>query len=208
MKRLLGLLLAPLLGACSVVGIRSGTEEVAFDVIERSAELEIRRYPVRLVAEIEVDAADAKAARSVGFPPLAAYIFGRNAPGERIGMTAPVAQTSGERIGMTAPVMQSGEGPRWRIGFFMPGRYDRASLPPPTDPRISVRELPGETVAVLRFNGDTGPAAVAAQRTRLSALLDASPWRATGEGGAWFYDPPWTLPPARRNEAWIPVIRR
>ena len=208
MKRLLSLLLAPLLAACTVVGIRSGTEEPPFEVVDRLGEVEIRRYPARLIAEIEVQAADARAARSAGFPPLAAYIFGSNSPGERIGMTAPVAQESGERIGMTAPVAQQGEGQQWRIGFFMPQRYDRASLPAPRDPRITLRELPATTVAVLRFNGSTSPASVEAQRGRLASQLATGPWAASGEGGAWFYDPPWTLPPARRNEVWLPVVRR
>ncbi|HZH46368.1 MAG TPA: heme-binding protein [Roseococcus sp.] len=194
MKRLLSLLLAPLLAACTVVGIRSGTEEPPFEVVDRQGEAEIRRYPARLLAEIEVQAADARAARNAGFPPLAAYIFGSNSPGERIGMTAPVAQ--------------QGEGQQWRIGFFMPQRYDRASLPAPRDPRITLRELPATTVAVLRFNGSTSPASVEAQRARLSTQLAAGPWAASGEGGAWFYDPPWTLPPARRNEVWLPVARR
>ena len=208
MKRLLNLLLAPLLAACSVAGIRTGTEEVGYEVVERPGDLEIRRYPVRLLAEIQVRAADAKAARNEGFGPLAGYIFGANAPRERIGMTAPVAQSGGERIGMTAPVMQQGEGGAWRIAFYMPARYDRASLPPPSDPRITVQEVPGETVAVLRFSGDTSPEAVDAARSRLAAQLGGTGWAPTGAGGAWFYDPPWTLPPLRRNEVWLPVTRR
>ncbi len=70
----------------------------------------MRRYAPRLLAEIEVAAAGEEAARSAGFRPLAAYIFGENDARERIGMTAPVTQGRGERIGMTAPVTQSREG--------------------------------------------------------------------------------------------------
>ncbi|MBX9748665.1 MAG: heme-binding protein [Roseococcus sp.] len=204
MKKLFLLALAPLLAACSVFGMRSGTEEPPFTIIARVGEVEIRRYPARLVAEMEVTG-DEVSARSAAFRPLAAYIFGENTAGERIGMTAPVAQ-QGERIGMTAPVAQSGGEGTWRIGFFMPARYSAASLPRPRDPRITIRTLPETEVAVLRFSGLPSAEAVAAAEARLSAALEGNDWRATGPGGAWFYDPPWTVPGLRRSEAWLPVI--
>jgi len=203
-RRLAALLLAPLLGACSVVGMRS-TEEPAFTVIARLGEVEIRRYAPRLLAEVVVPG-DPVAARNRGFRTLAAYIFGENAGAERIGMTAPVAQ-SGERIGMTAPVAQSPAeaGDAWRIGFFMPARYSRAMLPAPRDPAITLRGLPEATVAVRRFAGVPDADAVAEAQRALAAALAGAGWRATGPGGAWFYDPPWTIPALRRNEAWLPV---
>lgn len=207
MKKLFLLALAPLLAACSVFGMRSGTEEPPFTIIARVGEVEIRRYPARLVAEMEVTG-DEVSARSAAFRPLAAYIFGENTAGERIGMTAPVAQ-QGERIGMTAPVAQSGGEGTWRIGFFMPARYTLETLPRPENPAIAVRTLPEQTVAVLRFGGTPDAPAVAGARGRLSAQLALSQaWEATGEGGAWFYDPPWTIPGARRNEVWVPVAPR
>lgn len=210
MTALRSLLLAPLLAACTVVGVRT-TEEPRYDVIARlDGTAEVRRYAPRFVAEIEVEAAGEEAARSAGFRPLAGYIFGDNDARERIGMTAPVTQGRGERIGMTAPVTQAREGAVFRIGFLMPARYaTREALPAPRDGRITLRALPEETVAVLRFAGLAGPAAVGAARARLEALLAASPeWRAVGEGGAWFYDPPWTIPAFRRSEVWVPVERR
>ncbi|MEI6160759.1 MAG: heme-binding protein [Roseococcus sp.] len=205
MKRLLLLALAPLLAACSVFGMRSGTEEPPFTLVTRIGEVEIRRYPGRLVAEIEVTG-DEVSARSAAFRPLAAYIFGENLAGERIGMTAPVEQ-QGERIGMTAPVAQSGGDGTWRIGFFMPVRYTEANLPRPRDPSITIRALPESEVAVLRFSGLPSPEAVAEAKSRLAATLAGSGWAAAGTGGAWFYDPPWTIPGLRRSEAWQPVTR-
>jgi hypothetical protein len=183
------LLLAPLLAACTVAGYRTA-EEPGFESLGHVGEVELRRYSPRLLAEIEMGG-DEEAARNAGFRPLAAYIFGANAERERIGMTAPVAQ--------------QGAADRWRVGFFMPSRYERQNLPTPQDSRITLRPLPGSTVAVLRFSGMPRPEALAEARARLLAALRASPWQVTGEGGAWFYDPPWTLPMARRNEVWVPV---
>lgn len=208
-RRLVALLLAPFLGACSLLGMRDGTEEPPFTVIARLGDVEIRRYPARLVAEIEV-AGDEVSARGAAFRPLAAYIFGENVTGERIGMTAPVAQ-AGERIGMTAPVSQentqAGGGGQWRVAFFMPARYSEATLPRPRDPRIMIRRLPEADVSVLRFSGSTTPNAVAEAAARLKTSLEGSGWRPIGPGGTWFYDPPWTIPSLRRNEAWLPVSR-
>ncbi|WP_249732254.1 heme-binding protein [Roseococcus sp. SDR] len=185
------------------------TEEPPFVVISRLpsplGDVEIRRYAPRLVAEMLVEG-DEVSARSAAFRPLAAFIFGENDAAERIGMTAPVAQ-SGERIGMTAPVAQSGAEGSWRIGFFMPARYTRATLPRPRDPRIEIVTLPEVEVAVLRFSGLPSPEAVAAAQARLIAALAGSGWHPAGPGGAWFYDPPWTIPGLRRSEAWLPVSR-
>ena len=209
MATLLGSLL---LGACSAFGIRSGTEEPRFTTVERLGSVEIRRYAPRLAAETTVPG-DAYSARGEGFRRLAGYIFGGNAGRRRIDMTAPVAQSSaqaGERIAMTAPVAQapatqaSGEA-GWVIRFYLPATL--TDPPVPNDARVRVAPVPEETVAVLRFSGTATADAVAERTKALTAALSGSPWHASGEPVAWFYDPPWTLPPLRRNEVAVPVSR-
>lgn len=204
MATLLGSLL---LGACSAFGIRSGTEEPRYTTVERLGSVEVRRYAPRLAAETTVPG-DAYNARGEGFRRLAGYIFGGNAGRRRIDMTAPVAQASaqpGERIAMTAPVAQApGEG-GWVIRFFLPAAL--TDPPAPNDARVRIVPVPEETVAVLRFSGTATEAAVAERTKALTAALSTSPWRPAGEPVAWFYDPPWTLPPLRRNEVAVPVAR-
>jgi hypothetical protein len=205
--RLPAILSSLLLGACSVVGIRSGTEEPRFEVLDRVGEAEIRRYAPRIAAETTVPGAE-EAARTEGFRRLAGYIFGGNAKRDRIAMTAPVAQARGERIAMTAPVAQAGDAAGWRIRFFMPAAYTMETLPVPDDARVALVEVPAETVAVLRFSGLPGAAAVARNAATLSAALETSRWAAAGPAQAWFYDPPWTVPALRRNEIAAPVVPR
>ena len=214
MATLLGSLL---LGACSAFGIRSGTEEPRFTAVERLGSVEIRRYAPRLAAETTVPG-DAYHARGEGFRRLAGYIFGANAGRRRIDMTAPVAQSGaqadaksgGERIAMTAPVAQapvaqaSGE-EGWVIRFFLPAAL--TDPPAPNDARVRVAPVPEETVAVLRFSGTATADAVADRTKALTAALSGSSWHPAGEPVAWFYDPPWTLPPLRRNEVAVPVAR-
>lgn len=200
---------ALLLGACSVIGIRSGTEEPRFEVVARLGEVEIRRYAPRLAAETVVAAASEQAARSEGFNRLAGYIFGRNRARAKIAMTAPVAQAPAERLAMTAPVATAPEGAgRWTIRFFMPAGHTRETLPEPEDARVVIAEAPAEVFGVLRFSGLPTEAALRARRAALLAILGQGGWEAAGTPQDWFYDPPWTLPPARRNEVAVPVRPR
>jgi hypothetical protein len=206
LHRLLAAGSALLLGACTVVGVRSGTEEPAFEILGQEAGLEIRRYGPRLAAETTVEA-DEMGARSQGFSRLAGYIFGGNAGAARIAMTAPVAQQAqGTRIAMTAPVAQAVTGEGHVIRFFLPAAL--RDPPAPNDPRVRIVEVAGETVAVFRFTGSIDPGSVAAARARLLAALPRTRWVAAGEPVTWFYDPPWTIPALRRNEIAIPVAPR
>lgn len=206
LHRLLAAGSALLLGACTVVGVRSGTEEPAFENLGTEAGIEFRRYGPRLAAETLVEANET-AARSAGFSRLAGYIFGGNAGRARIAMTAPVAQQAqGARIAMTAPVAQEAVGEGHAIRFFLPAALRDA--PAPNDPRVRIVEVPGETVAVFRFTGGTDPDSVAAARARLLAALPRTSWVAAGEPVTWFYDPPWTIPALRRNEVAVPVAAR
>jgi SOUL heme-binding protein len=198
------------LGACSVVGVRSGIEEPAHEVVDRLGDgVEIRRYGPRLAAETIVPEADGWDARGQAFRTLAAYIFGDNRPRAKIAMTAPVQVAGGtEEIPMTAPVVASTGPAGLTMRFFMPAAYTPATLPEPVDPRVRIVEVPGETLAVLRFTGSTAPSAVAAREADLARALAGSAWEPTGPAVALFYDPPWTVPFLRRNEVAVPVARR
>ncbi len=212
MKPVLAALLTVLNAGCSVVGIRDGTEEPKYSVVDRVGDIEIREYGPQIAAETTIDA-DETAARSAGFRRLAGYIFGANKGNAKIAMTVPVAQSQGtsasEKIAMTAPVSQSRDAAgRWVIRFMMPASFTMETLPTPNDPSIRLVQVAPETLGVLRFTGLTGVDAVAERRQALLASLQAGAWKPSGTPVTWFYDPPWTLPFLRRNEVAVPVARR
>lgn len=186
----------------SVAGIRT-EEEPKHEVIGRIGIIEIRRYVPRLAAETVVTGLEEKA-RGDGFSKLAEYIFGANKGVRTIAMTAPVAQEP-SKIAMTAPVAQEKVEGGWRIRFFLPASLTLATAPEPNDPAVSIVEVPEQIFAVFRFNGSTGTENVAAHAATLSAAVRGSDWTATAEPVSWFYDPPWTLPPLRRNEVALAV---
>ena len=194
--------------AGSVVGLRFGTEEPRYTSEKVTRGLEIRNYGPRIAAETTVFGDEDKAL-SDGFRRLAGYIFGGNHGNAKIAMTAPVARQSGQKIAMTAPVSKSsGADGGSVVRFFMPAGWTMDTLPEPNDDEVSLVTVPGETVAVLRFTGDRGSAAVAARTTELLDALKDTVFEPTGTPVGWFYDPPWTLPFRRRNEVAVPVARR
>ena len=206
--KVLPILSSVLLAGCSVVGIRTGTEEPPYTVVESLGALEIREYGPRLAAETTVAGTEI-ATRSEGFRRLAGYIFGANTSGGSIAMTAPVAQEAGSKtIEMTAPVVQdrAADG-QWRIRFFMPAQYTLQTLPRPNNPAVHIVAVPPQTYGVFRYSGSTGATATHAAQRELLRLLEGSGWGPVGEALNWFYDPPWTLPFLRRNEAAVLVAR-
>ncbi len=104
-------LLLALESALAVFGIRSIYEQPRYEVVARVGNAEIRRYALRLVAEVSVVADNEERGRNEAFRLLAGYIFGQNREGANITMTSPVAtgaagaaSPAGRDIAMTAPV--------------------------------------------------------------------------------------------------------
>lgn len=177
----------------------NSTETPAYQVERQDGEIEIRAYAARIVAEVAVSGSQGQAA-TAGFRKLAAYIFGANEGGAKVAMTTPVTQVPGQTIAMTTPVSQMARDGNWLVQFTMPAAYSMDSLPRARDPDIRFAELPAQRQVVLRFSGLAGEGKLAEKEGALRS------W-ARGQGltvaaGPFFYryDPPWTLPWARRNE--------
>jgi hypothetical protein len=199
------------LTACSVFGMRSGTEQSSYTVIDRLGDsTEVRGYPVKLVAEAEVTAPDEASGRNQAFRLLFDYISGANRAQTKVAMTTPVETAPrAAKIAMTVPVETETKAPgRYMMRFFLPASYTLETVPEPTDPRVRIGEVTERTLAVLRFSGSTSAENVARYTGDLQTSIDASGWRTVGEPTAMFYDPPWTIPALRRNEVAVPVTNR
>lgn len=180
-------------------------EEPAFKKVLQDGDFEVRDYPSLVVAEVTVSGGQKEAA-SKGFRLLAGYIFGGNKRKQSIAMTAPVAQApTSEKIAMTAPVTQIANAGTWIVRFTMPSGYTLETLPEPNDPKVQLRRLPTQRVAVLRFSGLAGKGDVDTKTTELIAATKAHHLRAIGPVSLAQYNPPWTLWFMRRNEVMITV---
>lgn len=182
-------------------------EEPQWSLVYEDGPFAIRDYAPTVVAETRVSG-ERGAAVNQGFRRLARFIFGGNEPNRDIAMTAPVAQRpNGERIAMTAPVAQAPSDEGWIVTFYMPPGSQLADMPRPLDDTVVLREEAARRVAVLRFSGlatrDNLDRHVAALRAHIEARGETT----VGDVGYAFYDPPWTLPWARRNEVMIALQR-
>lgn len=203
----------PRLGAALALTIAApalATDEPAFRSLEKHGEVEIRLYAPMLVAETYV-AGEMDRASGQGFRLLADFIFGNNrsktgGASAKIAMTAPVTmQPSQERIAMTAPVALEAQAGRWRVHFVMPSTYTLETLPSPNNPLVTVREVSEQKMAALRFSGLAGATKVKAKTETLLAWMNERGLQAAAPPQLARYDPPWTLPPFRRNEILVPI---
>ncbi len=148
-------------------------------------QIEIRAYAPRIMAVTGMNEDS-----DSGFRVLAGYIFGGNAEEQKIAMTAPVQQTmAGEK----------------EVAFMMPAEYALKDLPQPEDQRVSFREAPAYTAAVIQFSGWASAEKADENWQQLQRFLIAEGIDITGEPTLNQYNPPWTLPFMRRNEIIVPV---
>ena len=209
-----GVVVAVFLGTWTVVGYSStkDIETPAYEVVAATGNYEVRDYAPYIRAEVTLEGAY-RETMYAGFRQVADYIFGGNVAQDKIAMTAPVVQepapARSEKIAMTAPVIQeSGDGEgRYTVAFIMPSEYTMESLPIPKNDDLTLREVPGERVAVLRFRGYAPERTVKRKTEKLLKALEKDGRQLSGAPRVAQYDPPWTPPFMRKNEIQIPILR-
>lgn len=190
-------------------GAAMAIEIPQYRVLEQEGAYELREYAPYLLAETEVESGFMNAG-NVAFGRLFRYISGANSAQTEIAMTAPVEQGSrraGEKIAMTAPVEQSrGEGV-YRVGFVVPRKYSRDTVPKPLDPRVSIREVGARKVAVWRYSGRWTEENFREHEQQLRQILTRKQLPAEPGDSAIIarYDAPFMPWFMRRNEVIIPL---
>lgn len=192
---------------CAIFGVES-VEEAPYELVRQDDRFEIRDYAPVVVAETRVDASFEEAG-GTAFRRLFAYISGENEASDEIAMTAPVlAETddaAGEKIAMTAPVTSERDGETWRYAFVLPSGYTLENAPRPLDPEVSLSATEAKRVAAVRYSGRATEAARASNADALLEWVESQGLELRSELRWAGYDPPWTLPPFRRNEVLVDV---
>lgn len=191
---------AVILGAVLAGPIMSDVEHPKYKVISdyHEEQIQIREYAPLLIAELSVDGTRQEAI-SEGFRQLADYIFGNNISKSQIAMTAPVSQKS-EKIAMTAPVTQKPQQGQWLISFVMPSEYTQETIAKPVNPNIHLKQIDTHHKIVIRFSGQNTDDNIQEYLGKLKEFMQKNQIQAISEPSYAFYNPPWTLPPLRRNE--------
>jgi hypothetical protein len=182
------------------------TEQQPYDVVKTYPGFEVRRYPAHLIAEVEVVSSFSEAGNQ-GFGVLIGYISGRNSARGTIAMTAPVVQAP-TKIAMTSPVIQEPGGGTGRhlVAFVMPAEYDVDTLPEPSDPRITIKEVADELAAAATFTGRWTETIYQDQLAALRAAVIEAGLEITGPPRFARFDPPFKPWFLRRNEVVLPVL--
>ncbi|MFL2770208.1 MAG: SOUL family heme-binding protein [Rhodospirillaceae bacterium] len=209
-KTIASLISSTLLVGCSVVGVRSGTEEPPFEVIGTiNNDIELRLYGERLAAEVSMDQSRAGGSENSAFSMLAGYIFGGNRTDTRVAMTAPVAiKLPSETKSMSTSVGRRQNDGSYTMRFFLPESYSIDTAPIPMNEKIKLVTIPSETIAAIRFSGWRNQEAVSKHKKLLMQTLEASNWQAMSDPFTFAYDPPWTAPFLRRNEVAVVISQR
>ena len=182
-------------------------EQPKFTVLQTTDVFEVRKYEPYVVAELVV-AGPATDAGNNAFPILAGYIFGKNKGERKFDMTAPVTQTAVSapvKLEMTAPVTQTPAAEGFLVQFMMPGAYTLATLPEPLDARIKLREIPEQTVAVIKYSGTWSQSNYDEHLGMLKKALAQANIATQGEPVYSRYNAPFTPWFMRTNEIWFKV---
>ena len=193
-----------------VLTMSHAIEEPRFQV-ERVLEpkrIELRRYEPYVVAEVTAPG-PAEQAGNQGFSYLGGYIFGRNKGDRKIAMTAPVTQAAQPvKIDMTAPVAQAkaDSGAGYVVQFMMPSSYTLDTLPLPSDPKVRLKEIPGQRVIAVMYSGTWSQSNYDEHLALLKSAAEKAGLKTQGEPVYARYDAPWVPWFMRRNEIWLGVV--
>ncbi|MEY3465390.1 MAG: heme-binding protein [Gammaproteobacteria bacterium] len=168
-------------------GVAMAIEQPEYRVLESDGAFELREYQPYMLAETAVDASFLTAG-NIAFGRLFRYI-------------------SEKKIAMTAPVEQASSGGTYRVAFVVPRQFDRRSVPVPSDPRVTIREVPSRVVGAWRYSGrwteENFRAAERSLREQLARRhLDPLPGDAAIIAR---YDAPFIPWFMRRNEVLLPL---
>jgi hypothetical protein len=193
-----------IIGAALWGPIVSNVEQAKYSVVEQSDNIEIRDYAPMIVAETELSG-ERETAINEGFRLIADFIFGNNTAARKVSMTAPVTQQGSEKIAMTAPVIQQADGDIWHVRFVMPAGYTMDTLPKPNNSAVKLKEIGGKRFAVIRFSGLAGKDSLKRHTEALYRFITAKGLEPLSSPTYAFFNPPWTLPFARRNEVMLEI---
>ena len=165
-------------------------EEASYVLISKDKAFEIREYAQHVVAETLVEG-NMQNVSNKAFMKLFRYISGSNVSRSKVAMTAPVGQ---QRVAE-----------KWLISFMMPKSYSLTTLPQPQDTSITLRQVPAQRMALLRYSGMWSEKSDLRHERELTAWMGKMGLTATANTIWARYNPPFTPWFLRRNEVMIPI---
>ena len=182
MKKLLGILV---LGLLLSTNTAMASEEVKFDIVHKTETYEIRKYSERLAAET-INNKDNNTFRK-----LFNYIAGANNFSKKIEMTTPVTQTKKNNVSF--------------MQFYLPSKFNEKTTPIPSNSDVKIILMEEEYFAVIKYSGRSSDKNFTKYSKILYEKLLEDKILINGLAIKATYNPPWTLPPFRRNEVMFSI---
>ncbi|WP_166788020.1 SOUL family heme-binding protein [Cryobacterium adonitolivorans] len=167
------------------------TEQQPYTVVRAFPGFDVRRYPDRVLVQVQVDG-DFTRAASRGFRPIQDYLDGNNRSAATIPMAPPVLQE------------QTGESGHL-ISVALPGESDLDRVPVPLDETLRILVVPAHEAAVLRFGGGWSTKRFTDRGRALLGSLTAADLLPDGPVYFARFDPPFRPGLLGRNEALVRV---
>jgi len=161
------------------------SEEIGFDIVHKTEIYEIRNYYER----IAVQAINNK--DNTTFRKLFNYISGANNSSEKIKMTTPVTQTKKNDVSF--------------MQFYLPSKFNKKTTPIPANSDVKIILMKEEYFAVIKYSGRSSDENFTKYSKILYEKLLDDKILINGFAIKVTYNPPWTLPPFRRNEVMFNV---
>ena len=155
-------------------------EEVKFDIVHKNEIYEIRKYSERLVAEAINDKDNST------FRKLFNYITGANNSSQKIQMTTPVTRIKKNNV--------------FFMQFYLPSKFNKKTTPVPSNSDVKITLMEEGYFAVIRYSGRSSDKNFTKYSKILHEKLLEDKILINGFAIKATYNPPWTLPPFRRNE--------
>lgn len=166
---------------------RHGAKTLSYSVVKKFDAFEIRKYAAFLIVSVETN----KMAGSEGFRSLFNYISGENRDRKEIPMTAPVLN----RMSLEESSM----------AFVMPQGFSKDNIPKPMHDELKIKEMPPGYYAVLSFKGFNNQSKIEKMIKALEEAIEKENLERESDFYLARYDPPFTLPPLRKNEILVKI---
>ena len=181
-------------------------ESASYKTLMQDGNFELRDYAAQIRVETEVEG-EFKQAGNKAFRLLFDYISGDNKSQQKIAMTSPVSQETSQKVAMTTPVSQSqSDNGNWRVGFLVPAEYSQETVPLPNNPKVTLRAIPAQKMAAIRYSGTWSDENYQQQLQALQEWISRNGWEVGGDPTWARYDPPFKPWFLRRNEILIPLL--
>ena len=167
------------------LAISNTYKEPEYTLISKEKNIEIRRYSESIIAKTSLEGENRESNNKM-FRVLANYIFGGN--------------DKSQKIPMTSPVVTRENNESYDMIFFMLDVNTEEELPKPSSRNISIEKINLDTVVVIKFGWWTTKNNIKKHRDLIEQYIKNNNLEVISDMMVAQYNPPWTLPPFRRNE--------